>query len=78
MGAAADTWLLYDAEPETAEEWLYEKNAGWISNRTSVLRSACPYCASKRVCDDNHLRCSCAHLLDLLARIGYNWLPLAR
>ncbi len=74
---------LRDAEPEIAEEWVYEKNAGWgpedfskgsgvkcwwrcrlchrdyksqISNRTSAInRSACPYCASKLVCDENAL-----------------------
>src|SRR6185369_12534553 len=73
---------LSDAEPEIADEWLYEKNAGWgpedfsrasgvrcwwicaicmrdykaqICNRTSGQRSACPYCAGKRVCSDNSL-----------------------
>lgn len=86
---------LFDAEPEIASEWLYEKNAGfgpehfsrgsgvrcwWICSKCSrqykaqicnrtTNRSACPYCASRKVCSDNSLH-------DLQPEIAAEFHPL--
>ncbi len=39
-----------------------------INNRTSAMRSACPYCASKKVCCDNALS-------DLFPEVSKEWHP---
>jgi len=39
-----------------------------INNRTSTVRSACPFCASKRICSDNSL-------VDLAPEVASEWHP---